>query len=102
MRRVCQGEEAPEYLGWLLVGLLIGGGITFVAMRLGKAGVGRDSVAGLLRAHFHPTRGADIAISERGFPFRVRAFFATHANKPAIPAHRRRTGCQVTAAEISP
>jgi len=68
------------YLGWLFLGLLTGGGITyfrvmknhsrFTAMADRNATV---SVASLLYEHFHPVQVADITISERSFPFRMRA-----------------------------
>ena len=66
------------YLGWLLTGLLVGGGTAFLALtRLGfgrpDGGGGKTSVASLLRSHFRPLPIDDITISERQFPFRVRA-----------------------------
>tara|TARA_R110002073_G_scaffold335442_3_gene527427 strand:+ start:5213 stop:6637 length:1425 start_codon:yes stop_codon:yes gene_type:complete len=63
-----------EYLGWLLVGLLMGGGISYIATRCIKAAShDRSTVAALLRPHFHPIKIDSITISEREFPFRVRA-----------------------------
>lgn len=66
------------YLGWLFTGLLVGGGTAFLALtRLGfgrpDGGGGKTSVASLLRSHFRPLPIDDITISERQFPFRVRA-----------------------------
>lgn len=65
-----------EYLGWLLVGLLLGGGIAFFAFRY-KSGVfgggESESVVPLLSKHFHPVATTNVTISERKFPFRVRA-----------------------------
>ncbi len=63
-----------EYLGWLLVGLLIGAGTSFLVIRYRTSGrQERDTVASLLQSHFHPIKTNDITISEREFPFRVRA-----------------------------
>ena len=67
-----------DYLGWLLVGLLLGGGAAYLFARRKMAeaqdqGQGRSTVSSLLRSHFHPTPTDDITISERQFPFRVRA-----------------------------
>jgi len=64
------------YFGWLLVGLLAGGGIgAWVVWRFSEVRFedGHASVATLLKSHFHPTAIADVTISERQFPFRVRA-----------------------------
>lgn len=66
------------YLGWLLVGLLVGGGVAFFVVRrqFGKEEEkkhGHSSVPSLLRTHFLNLPVADITISERQFPFRVRA-----------------------------
>ena len=65
------------YLGWLLVGLLLGSGLTFAGTRWLRqrhliAG-GHVSVSSLLRKHFHPITPDDITLSERRFPYRVRA-----------------------------
>jgi cell division protease FtsH len=66
-----------EYLGWLLVGLLVGGGLTFAISRwlntLKHMADGRVSVSWLLRKHFHPVKPDDISIAERQFSHRVRA-----------------------------
>ncbi|WP_442508398.1 AAA family ATPase [Novipirellula sp. SH528] len=63
-----------EYLGWLLVGLLMGGGISYIVTRCIKtASHDRSTVAALLHSHFHPIKIDSITISEREFPFRVRA-----------------------------
>ena len=70
------------YLGWLFVGLLLGSGITYLIFSKGRyfgflvssvGGNSRVSVASLLHEHFHPVQVADITISERSFPFRMRA-----------------------------
>ena len=65
------------YLGWLLVGLMIGGGAAYLlGRRFGQAAKqkeGYSPVATLLKSHFEPTPILDITISERQFPFRVRA-----------------------------
>lgn len=65
-----------EYLGWLLVGLLIGGGVTYIVSRYKKNFFKIDdgeSVVSLLTSHFHPVSIDNVTISERKFPFRVRA-----------------------------
>lgn len=64
------------YLGWLFAGLLLGGGIAFYCNRFLKnaaTGGDSDSVVSLLNSHFHPVAVDNITISERKFPFRVRA-----------------------------
>lgn len=66
------------YIGWLIAGLLAGLAAAFGYQRYknrrecGTPGA-PTSVAKLLRNHFHPTPVTDITISERQFPFRVRA-----------------------------
>ena len=64
-----------EYFGWLLVGLLMGAGTTILLMRYRTSGPHGSSVTvgSLLKSHFHPVKINDITISEREFPFRVRA-----------------------------
>ena len=63
-----------DYLGWLIAGLVIGGGITYLVIKFGKfSGKDQEPVAVLLKSHFHPIKTDDITISEREFPFRVRA-----------------------------
>lgn len=63
-----------DYLGWLLVGLLLGAGVTFFVLRMRRTRHGgRDPLAWLLQSHFHPVPADDITIAEREFPFRVRA-----------------------------
>ncbi len=65
------------YLGWLFVGLLLGGGITIgITRRLGSMGRrsnGQQPVSGLLANHFHPLAIGETTISGRQFPYRVRA-----------------------------
>lgn len=66
-----------EYLGWLLTGLVTGvGGAVLVLKRIGNSSEGSDTltaVSSLLKSHFLPVQTNDITISERDFPFRVRA-----------------------------
>ena len=66
-----------EYLGWLLCGLVFGGIAAYIVQRKTLSRTqpaGRHSpVAPLLEAHFQPTPTSDVTISERQFPFRVRA-----------------------------
>jgi cell division protease FtsH len=64
------------YLGWLFVGLLLGIGITFYSRRFfNRATIDSDSksVVALLESHFHPVAVDNVSISERKFPYRVRA-----------------------------
>ncbi|MEM1224053.1 MAG: AAA family ATPase [Planctomycetota bacterium] len=65
-----------NYLGWSLAGGLL----AFIWMKRQRMGVyfsasnmEPDSVAGLLASHFKPIPVNDITITERKFPFRVRA-----------------------------
>lgn len=66
-----------EYLGWLLTGLVTGvGGAVLVLKRICSNSEGNDTltaVSSLLKSHFLPVQTNDITISERDFPFRVRA-----------------------------
>ncbi len=69
-----------DYLGWLIAGLFAGGIIVFLTRSCSLVGfsVGGDkskpdSVASLLAQHFSPLPTSGITISERQFPFRVRA-----------------------------
>ena len=65
-----------EYLGWLLVGLLVGGGGALGLRWLKSMGHGdgkHASVSSLLRKHLHPFKPDDVTIAERQFPYRVRA-----------------------------
>ncbi len=67
-----------DYLGWLFVGLLIGGGAAygFVWRQMAQAAAkkqGPPGISWLLLSHFHPTPADEVTISERQFPFRVRA-----------------------------
>lgn len=62
-----------DYLGWLLVGLLLGGAAAFVMKFAKQMPDQRTAIAGLLRSHFHPLSTDQITISKREFPFRVRA-----------------------------
>jgi len=64
-----------ESLGWILVGLLIGGGISyFVSKKIILADSVSESVVSLfVISHFNSVSVEDITICERKFPFRVRA-----------------------------
>lgn len=71
-----------DYLGWLLLGLIVGGAVSYFvatgrfAHWLGRgrdSGASATSVAPLLQAHFRPVSITDITVTERKFPFRVRA-----------------------------
>ncbi len=66
-----------DYLGWLFLGLLLGGGLVTAIRSLpfasnNQAGA-MQLVAPLLKSHFQPTPVSEITITERRFPFRVRA-----------------------------
>lgn len=71
------------YLGWLFVGLLLGFGLAFVfrskTFTAMNSFVDDDQdgspqlVAPLLKSHFKPTTASEITITERRFPFRMRA-----------------------------
>ena len=70
-----------EYLGWLFLGILLGGVISYLitAKRLSSAvslpseSGTRTPAASLLRTHFQPISIDNITVSERSFPFRMRA-----------------------------
>jgi cell division protease FtsH len=64
--------------GWILLGVIIGAGAAFaVAYRKFRGNVDaqtdRTLISGMIKSHFQPTSLGDITISERRFPFRVRA-----------------------------
>ena len=64
-------SEVMAYIGWLLVGLIVGGVATSYALKhFSFSDDGDSTVAALLRSHFHPISTSDITISEREFPFR--------------------------------
>lgn len=75
------------YFGWFFLGLVIGGGVAFLKSRFsfGSFSMGDGSsstpVAGLLRSHFRPIAVSDITITERRFPFRMRADLQRTINK---------------------
>ena len=66
-----------EYLGWLLVGLLIGGAVAYMLFRFKSnlfcSNGAKESIVNLLALHFKPISAENVTISERKFPFRVRA-----------------------------
>lgn len=69
-----------DYLGWLLLGIILGAAGVTVATRflrkrflLSLASPNHTIAADLVRAHFRPISTDDLTISEREFPFRVRA-----------------------------
>ena len=64
--------------GWIVVGIVLGAAVpvaSAVRKFRGKLGTHGDRtlISSLILAHFRPTSLADITISERKFPFRVRA-----------------------------
>lgn len=63
-----------DYLGGLILGLVIGaGGAILVARRRNRNSSDEGTVLPLLKAHFFPLPLGQLTISERQFPFRVRA-----------------------------
>ncbi len=65
-----------EYFGGLLIGLLLGSGFTCLALRFRTNRHNSDvrqPVVEMLKSHFHPVASENVTISERKFPFRVRA-----------------------------
>jgi AAA+ superfamily predicted ATPase len=75
-------SEILSIVGWIALGLLVGGGtVAFNMLRRNAATMpdqfgGTESatlIATLFQSHFAPTPLANITISERKFPFRVRA-----------------------------
>jgi len=70
------------YLGWLFVGLLLGGGAVYLFLMKNRmfgitSSTDEDGakvpVASLLKEHFRPVKIAEITVAERSFPFRMRA-----------------------------
>ncbi|QDT80620.1 ATP-dependent zinc metalloprotease FtsH 3 [Gimesia maris] len=62
------------YLGWLLLGLILGVAISFPVLKAFRRKTShQDSVVPLLKSHFHPSPIGAITITERTFPMRVRA-----------------------------
>ena len=63
------------YLGWVLLGVVAGVASTVVAILIGYRFIPQDSevVSHLLREHFQPLPLQKLTISQRLFPFRVRA-----------------------------
>lgn len=68
------------YFGWLFLGLLIGAGLTYYFARFGKFGISLGgsktkvvALVTLVTSHFKPVAIDNVTISERKFPFRVRA-----------------------------
>ena len=64
------------YLGWILFGIAVGVAVgalvtKWIASRTGSSKSGE--VSELLKKHFHLLPMNDITISQRRFPFRVRA-----------------------------
>lgn len=68
----------PAVVGWILFAVILAGGTAF-AIAYRKIWGKNDArgnvtlVSGLIKSHFHPTPLGEITISERRFPFRVRA-----------------------------
>jgi hypothetical protein len=59
---------------WLLLGAVLGAGAVFwIAGRRSRGPQNRSAISTLIPAHFSPTSLDNITISERKFPFRVRA-----------------------------
>ena len=68
--------SALSVIGWILLGTCLGAGGVVVAFRRGRLSAAASTqtpVVDLVRSHFHPVPLGNITISERKFPFRVRA-----------------------------
>ena len=64
------------YLGWLLLGLIAGAFLAVMIMKrigAGSPSAQANAVSKLLATHFLPLLTDNITISQRQFPFRVRA-----------------------------
>lgn len=67
-------DQILSVAGWLLLGTVLGAGVGFwVAVRRSRGRKNRSAISTLILAHFHPTPVDNLTISERRFPFRVRA-----------------------------
>jgi cell division protease FtsH len=68
-------ENLVFALGWLLLGLILGLAVSVIAFRYWRRWLSGNNkiVSDLLKKHFAPIPLEDIAISEREFPYRVRA-----------------------------
>ena len=65
-----------DYLGWILFGVAIGvtiGALVTKWLATRTNSTKSSEVSELLKNHFHPLPMNDITISQRQFPFRVRA-----------------------------
>src|SRR5690348_11543756 len=62
-------------LGWITSGMVLGAIATALAFRkwLQRRSGGKKPIAGLAEKHFKPVKIDSLALSERQFPFRVRA-----------------------------
>lgn len=75
---------ALSVIGWILLGTCIGAAAAAIAVRRGRqiaAGAGPTPVVDLVRSHFHPVPLGNITITERRFPFRVRADLQRAVNR---------------------
>jgi cell division protease FtsH len=67
-------DQILTVAGWLLLGTVVGGGIgSWVTFRRTRGRNNRSAISSLIQAHLHPTPVNNLTISERRFPFRVRA-----------------------------
>lgn len=67
-------DQFLSIAGWLLLVTVLGGGIGFwLAVRRSREPKNRSAVFPLIQAHFRPIPLDNLTISERRFPFRVRA-----------------------------
>jgi hypothetical protein len=67
---------ALSVVGWILLGTCLGAGGVAVAVRRKQQSATASAqipVVDMVRSHFHPVPLGNITISERKFPFRVRA-----------------------------
>ena len=89
-----------EYLGWILFALAVGAAIgvsinMWIASRRAARSTKSGDVSELLKRHFHPVPMDDITISERQFPFRVRADLQRAIDRLFGDATRTRHFCGV-------
>jgi cell division protease FtsH len=67
-------DQILSVVGWLLLGTVLGAGIgVWVTLRRSRGRKNRSAISTLIQSHMHPTPLDNITISERRFPFRVRA-----------------------------
>jgi hypothetical protein len=67
-------DQVLSITGWLVLGVVVGAGVgAWATTRRFRLRANRSAILTLVQAHFHPTPLDHLTISERQFPFRVRA-----------------------------